>query len=76
MSFTSISRFAFRRIYPVRVSFSQSVGVSSLTGDGVAEFFEAVEASREEYEKSVPPTLSPSWALLIDSALYAQGVSS
>lgn len=29
--------------------------MSSLTGDGVAEFFEAVEASREEYEKSVTP---------------------
>jgi hypothetical protein len=24
-----------------------------MTGDGVAEFFEAVEASREQYEKSV-----------------------
>ena len=47
-----------------------------MTGDGVSEFFEAVEASREEYEKSVPPTLSPSWPFLIDPTLYAQGVSS
>ena len=39
------------------VSLSQSVGVSSVTGDGVAEFFQAVEASREEYEKSVPSFL-------------------
>ena len=61
MSFISTSRFAcIHHIYPVTVSLSQSVGVSSVTGDGVAEFFEAVEASREEYEKSVPPTLSPS----------------
>ncbi len=32
---------------------SQAVGVSSVTGDGVKEFFEAVDASREEYERSV-----------------------
>ena len=25
-----------------------------MTGDGVTEFFQAVEASREEYEKSLP----------------------
>ena len=29
----------------------KAVGVSSLTGNGMKEFFEAVEASREEYEK-------------------------
>lgn len=29
------------------------MGVSSVTGDGVKEFFEAVDASREEYERSV-----------------------
>jgi GPN-loop GTPase len=29
------------------------VGVSSVTGDGIKEFFEAVEASRDEYEKYV-----------------------
>lgn len=34
-------------------SLSQAVGVSSVTGDGVKEFFEAVDASREEYERSV-----------------------
>ncbi|KAH9062565.1 XPA-binding protein 1 [Lactarius deliciosus] len=49
------------RTYPRNVSLSQSVGVSSVTGDGVSDFFEAVEASREEYEKSVPQTLTPSW---------------
>ena len=29
----------------------KAVGVSSLTGDGLKEFFDAVEASRTEYEK-------------------------
>jgi GTPase SAR1 family protein len=29
----------------------QAVGVSSMTGDGIKEFFEAVEASREGYLK-------------------------
>jgi hypothetical protein len=29
----------------------QAVGVSSMTGAGVAEFFDAVEASRKEYEE-------------------------
>jgi GPN-loop GTPase len=38
----------------LQTSLSQSVGVSSMTGDGVAEFFQAVEASREEYERSIP----------------------
>jgi hypothetical protein len=41
-------RFTFSR----GGSLSQSVGVSSMTGEGVAEFFQAVEASRDEYEKS------------------------
>ena len=62
MSFTSISRFfgIFAYTFCTNSHFPQSVGVSSLTGDGVAEFFEAVEASREEYEKSVyPPTHVP-----------------
>ncbi|KAI0260596.1 XPA-binding protein 1 [Gloeopeniophorella convolvens] len=36
----------------------KAVGVSSMTGDGVAEFFEAVEASREEYEKEYLPELA------------------
>ena len=31
----------------------QAVGVSSMTGAGIKEFFDAVEASRTEYEKSV-----------------------
>ncbi|OCB87814.1 hypothetical protein A7U60_g5138 [Sanghuangporus baumii] len=35
----------------------KAVGVSSLTGDGMKEFFEAVEASREEYEKEYLPEL-------------------
>lgn len=34
-------------------SHDQAVGVSSTTGQGVKEFFDAVEASREEYEKCV-----------------------
>lgn len=34
--------------------FSQAVGVSSMTGAGIKEFFDAVEASRTEYEKCVP----------------------
>lgn len=29
------------------------MGVSSVTGDGVKEFFEAVDASREEYQRYV-----------------------
>ncbi|KAI9438937.1 XPA-binding protein 1 [Lactarius indigo] len=43
---------------PRNVPLSQSVGVSSLTGEGVSEFFEAVEASREEYEKEYLPELA------------------
>lgn len=39
--------------FSLQISLSQSVGVSSMTGDGVTEFFQAVEASREEYEKSI-----------------------
>jgi len=35
----------------------QAVGVSSMTGDGIKEFFDAVEASREEYETSYLPEL-------------------
>jgi hypothetical protein len=35
----------------------KAVGVSSVTGDGIKEFFEAVEASREEYEKDYVPEL-------------------
>ncbi|RDB21936.1 GPN-loop GTPase 1 [Hypsizygus marmoreus] len=35
----------------------KAVGVSSMTGDGIKEFFEAVEASREEYEKDYLPEL-------------------
>ena len=38
--------------FSLQILLSQSVGVSSVTGDGVAEFFQAVEASREEYERS------------------------
>jgi len=44
--------------FSLQTSLSQSVGVSSMTGDGVAEFFQAVEASREEYERSIPLCLS------------------
>ena len=29
------------------------MGVSSVTGNGIKEFFEAVDASREEYERFV-----------------------
>ncbi|TCD60993.1 hypothetical protein EIP91_009185 [Steccherinum ochraceum] len=35
----------------------KAVGVSSMTGDGVKEFFEAVEASREEYQNEYLPEL-------------------
>ncbi|KII90383.1 hypothetical protein PLICRDRAFT_38900 [Plicaturopsis crispa FD-325 SS-3] len=35
----------------------KAVGVSSMTGDGVKEFFDAVEASRDEYEKDYLPEL-------------------
>ncbi|KLO05697.1 hypothetical protein SCHPADRAFT_923334 [Schizopora paradoxa] len=35
----------------------KAVGVSSMTGDGIKEFFDAVEASREEYEKEYLPEL-------------------
>ncbi|TFY55618.1 hypothetical protein EVG20_g9254, partial [Dentipellis fragilis] len=36
----------------------KAVGVSSMTGAGIKEFFEAVEASREEYEKEYLPELT------------------
>ncbi|TDL23381.1 hypothetical protein BD410DRAFT_787189 [Rickenella mellea] len=36
----------------------KAVGVSSLTGAGMKEFFEAVEASRSEYEKEYLPELA------------------
>jgi hypothetical protein len=48
--------------FSLQTSLSQSVGVSSMTGDGVAEFFQAVEASREEYERSIPLCLSFYWS--------------
>jgi hypothetical protein len=35
----------------------KAVGVSSMTGDGIKEFFDAVEASRDEYETSYLPEL-------------------
>ncbi|KAL1743193.1 hypothetical protein HDZ31DRAFT_41503 [Schizophyllum fasciatum] len=35
----------------------KAVGVSSMTGDGVDKFFEAVEASREEYERDYLPSI-------------------
>ncbi|KAF9448833.1 hypothetical protein P691DRAFT_791937 [Macrolepiota fuliginosa MF-IS2] len=35
----------------------KAVGVSSVTGDGVKEFFEAVDVSREEYEREYLPEL-------------------
>ncbi|EJD00547.1 uncharacterized protein FOMMEDRAFT_112096 [Fomitiporia mediterranea MF3/22] len=35
----------------------KAVGVSSVTGDGMKEYFEAVENSREEYEKEYLPEL-------------------
>ncbi|KAK5734850.1 hypothetical protein LTR17_008622 [Elasticomyces elasticus] len=34
------------------------VGVSSMTGDGVAAFFEAVEGKREEFERDYKPELA------------------
>ncbi|KAI9461537.1 XPA-binding protein 1 [Russula earlei] len=36
----------------------KSVGVSSVTGDGISEFLGVVEASREEYEKDYLPELA------------------
>ncbi|EIM84985.1 XPA-binding protein 1 [Stereum hirsutum FP-91666 SS1] len=36
----------------------KAVGVSSMTGDGVKEFFDAVEASRGEYEREYLPELT------------------
>ncbi|KAF9005155.1 XPA-binding protein 1 [Cyathus striatus] len=41
----------------------KAVGVSSMTGDGIKEFFEAVDASREEYEKEYLPELERARAL-------------
>jgi len=35
----------------------KAVGVSAVTGDGIPEFFEAVEKSREEYETEYRPEL-------------------
>ncbi|KAL0948008.1 hypothetical protein HGRIS_010630 [Hohenbuehelia grisea] len=35
----------------------KAVGVSSMTGDGIRDFFAAVDASREEYEKDYLPEL-------------------
>ncbi|KAG5653484.1 hypothetical protein H0H81_000120 [Sphagnurus paluster] len=35
----------------------KAVGVSSMTGDGIKDFFDAVDASRDEYEKSYLPEL-------------------
>ncbi|PBK72415.1 XPA-binding protein 1 [Armillaria solidipes] len=35
----------------------KAVGVSSVTGQGIKEFFDAVEVSREEYEKEYLPEL-------------------
>ncbi|KAF9501143.1 XPA-binding protein 1 [Pleurotus eryngii] len=35
----------------------KAVGVSSMTGDGVKVFFDAVDASRDEYEKEYVPEL-------------------
>jgi hypothetical protein len=68
-------KVCIRCIYPASdVSLSQAVGVSSLTGDGVAEFFEAVEASREEYEKSVTP--NPITVQGLFDRLYHQRVPS
>lgn len=43
------------RLYHLHISTPlvshQAVGVSSVTGAGITEFFQAVEASRSEYEK-------------------------
>uniref|UniRef100_A0A0W0F6H3 GPN-loop GTPase n=1 Tax=Moniliophthora roreri TaxID=221103 RepID=A0A0W0F6H3_MONRR len=38
--------------------FEKAVGVSSMSGAGIKEFFEAVEASREEYEREYLPELA------------------
>ncbi|KAF9265049.1 XPA-binding protein 1 [Marasmius fiardii PR-910] len=35
-----------------------AIGVSSMSGDGIKEFFDAVEASRETYEKDYLPELA------------------
>jgi hypothetical protein len=35
----------------------KAVGVSSMTGDGIKEFFDAVDASQEEYEREYLPEL-------------------
>ncbi|KAG6856133.1 hypothetical protein H0H87_007192 [Tephrocybe sp. NHM501043] len=41
----------------------KTVGVSSMTGDGMEAFFEAVESAREEYEKDYLPELERARAL-------------
>lgn len=49
----------------------KAVGVSSMTGDGIPEFFEAVEASREEYERYASAVV-----IVTHDLMVAQGVSS
>ncbi|KAH0580417.1 hypothetical protein H2248_001920 [Termitomyces sp. 'cryptogamus'] len=41
----------------------KAVGVSSMTGDGIKAFFEAVQGAREEYEKDYLPELARARAL-------------
>ncbi|KAF9466773.1 XPA-binding protein 1 [Collybia nuda] len=41
----------------------KAVGVSSMTGDGIKEFFEAVEGARTEYENEYMPELERARAL-------------
>ena len=53
------------RIDVLVATFCKAVGVSSMTGDGVKEFFDAVESSREEYEKWVDGFIAFSFSFLI-----------
>lgn len=48
-----VSRVDIFSVFMHVFRYPEAVGVSSVTGNGVKEFFEAVEASRDEYQKFV-----------------------